>query len=102
MEMILRLFPGTALPPLACSAACPVVIAVRGSGTGGGGRGRAVTGSGLVRPVGFNYYAKGLSWDAVWLVDQHGMIGRCVSTRDLPDVLPNPGLARAPRPQQRR
>ena len=37
-----------------------------------------------------------------WLVDQHGMIGRCVSTRDLPDVLPNPGLARAPRPQQRR
>jgi Integrase core domain. len=37
-----------------------------------------------------------------WLVNQHGMIGRCVSTRDLPDVLPNPGLARAPRPQQRR
>lgn len=25
------------------------------------------------------------------------MIGRCVSARDLPDVLPNPGLARAPR-----
>src|SRR6266496_3286398 len=37
-----------------------------------------------------------------WRVDQHGMIGRCVSTRDLPDVLPNPGLAHAPRPQQRR
>jgi hypothetical protein len=37
-----------------------------------------------------------------WHVDQHGMIGRCVSTRDLPDVLPNPGLAHAPRPQQRR
>jgi hypothetical protein len=37
-----------------------------------------------------------------WHVDQHGMIGRCVSTRDLPDVLPNTVLARAPRPQQRR
>jgi hypothetical protein len=37
-----------------------------------------------------------------WHVDQHGMIGRCVSTRDLPDVLPNPGLVRAPGPQQRR
>ena len=54
-------------------------------------------------PVGFNYYTKGAELGrGAWLVDQQGMIGRCVSTRDLPDVLPNPGLARAPRPQQRR